>query len=94
MKINTNGKWVFFSNADTMKQHAKENKFCYDFMEPDFKGVRWYYFTTKARYYNSATDYIGVYLTAEERADEVKEGMKELADELRVARQKATEGAK
>ncbi len=97
MEVNNSGKWVYLKTRDDMEAHAivfKKRANC-DWVTKNFCGPQWYYSRVREQSgpYQS-TDYVGVYLTATEYAAEIVEGMNELATELRVARQKATEGAK
>ncbi len=85
------GKWIYLEDVVAMTAHGynmKHTRYC-EWAEVDFRGRRWYYFVVEERWGPyGCHDYVGVYQTAEQRAEEVVAAMKELAKELRQSRER------
>lgn len=86
MSVKTNGSWRLFLSETDAKNHRGGVRI----LKLNWQGRGWYYVTEYSQRCPRGCCYDSVleFRSAEERVNEVKEGMKELAEELKDARAK------
>ena len=86
--MNTNGEWFKFSSEQEIEEYYTKEKFRCDF--PDYPKEftpGWYYVYTEGRYFRiGVTDHYMCFIKAEDRIKQVQEAIKEMAEELRIAK--------